>query len=313
MFRPMLFAALAVAVSAQIPPPRNQDDLAAASKNPYDLARFIDSHLGFDWTPLWKALGTDPLDTQPCGKLFDGTEQCSTELITVLNPDQVILLIHEIPGETYLRFLHDNDGTWRFAGVHAVEIRNHPRRHEIERSSGTPFLRVSSQGVRGSGIDSEMEEWFDLTRPGFDPVFSFDVKGYQTLNDFSISRKISAIFTTRKNEIDVTLTVEFSARQYNLGYNMYFAAYTRAGGEAFKLHKAYLDPMDRSTMPPAEFEALADLGGDGPSEEDLIRYTMPRLKELATGSDPEAKLWLKEFLGMAGDTPEVRALKAVLR
>ena len=33
--------------------------------------------------------------------------------------------------------------------------------------------------LRGSDVDSEEETWFDLTQPGFEPVFSFPVRGHQ--------------------------------------------------------------------------------------------------------------------------------------
>ena len=80
---------LAISLPAQIPSVQDEE-LARVAKNPYDLARFIDSHLGFDWNVLWKALGIQPLFIQPCGKLSNGRKHCSTELITVLDPDQMI-------------------------------------------------------------------------------------------------------------------------------------------------------------------------------------------------------------------------------
>jgi hypothetical protein len=154
---------------AQDTPPAQNDELVRAAKDPYDLARFIDSHLGFDWDVLWKALGTEGEFIQPCGKLSDGKQGCTTELITVFNPDQAILLVQgdATPADIYIRYMQEKNGRWRFSGVQEAFVHNHPRRHEVDRSFGTPFLRVGSQGIRGSDVDSEVENWYDLTRPDF--------------------------------------------------------------------------------------------------------------------------------------------------
>ena len=103
---------------AQNVPSDLNGELTRAAKNPYDIARFVDSHMGFDWNVLWKALGIGPLLMQPCGDLTGRGPQCSTELITVLNPDQVILLLQGTltPADIYLRFFQERDGGWRFSG-----------------------------------------------------------------------------------------------------------------------------------------------------------------------------------------------------
>ena len=212
MFRFVPLALLVISLSAQTPSVQDEQ-LSRAARNPYDLARFIDSHLGFDWDVLWKALSTKPLMIQPCGKLSGGERQCSTELITVLDPDQVILIVQGdfTPADLYLRFLQEKAGSWRFAGAVWEAIHNHPRRHEVDRSTGKPFLRVSSQGVRGSDVDSEIEDWFDLTQPGFDPVFSFPVNGNQHRLGFGISRTIVGTISAEKNSIRVSLEVRLKA------------------------------------------------------------------------------------------------------
>jgi len=118
----------------------------------FAFARFIDSHLALD-------LGA---------AMSDGKRRCSTELITILNPDQTILVIHGdfASEDIYLRFFQEKGRLWRFGGAYASYIKNHRRRHEVDRSSGTPFLRISSQGVRGSDVDSEMEYWILTQRSG---------------------------------------------------------------------------------------------------------------------------------------------------
>jgi hypothetical protein len=295
------------------------DELVRAAKNPYDLARFIDSHLAFDWEVLWKALGTKGEFIQPCGRLSDGKKGCSTELITVLNPDQEILLVEAgaAPADIYIRFLKEKNGAWRFSGIQGAEIRNHPRRHEVDRSTGTPFLRISSQGVRGSGIDSEVEAWFDLTQTGFDPAFSFTVQGYVGWPNFGVGRKVSGYIQAGTNTINVMLQVKFSGAdadgELDLGEASYSGVYSRLGpNQRFRVRDASAGRQPGSKISPADFEALADITSDI-SEEDIIRLDMTALTELASGKDISAKNRLAKLLSQLDDTPEVLKLKALLR
>jgi len=313
MFRLTVLLLLAASIAAQNTGANEQ--LARAGRNPYDLARFVDSHPRFDWEVLWKAFGIEPLVYQPCGGLSDAGKQCSTELISVLDPDQVILVIQgdSTPTDIYLRFMQEKNGNWRFAGAHQAFIRNHPRRHEVDRSAGKPFLRISAQGISGSGVDSEIDNWFDLTQPSFESVFSFTVQGYQQAIGFRIGRKIFGIATQERDAIDVLLEVHFEGGGRILSVKHYNAVYARApGAREFSFQTAY-DGMDRKTrISRAEFDPLADVD-NGPSNEDLIQYAMPGLKEIAAGPDGDAKNWLRRVLTLVKDTPEVRELKALMR
>src|SRR5271157_4992863 len=105
--RPALVIA-AVISAFFLPRPVFADDdaeLAQAAKSPYDIARFVDTHKTFEWTPLWKALGI----TDNAARLMRSEEQgetCSEDLITVLDPPQVIVLLRggvEHWQEVYLR------------------------------------------------------------------------------------------------------------------------------------------------------------------------------------------------------------------
>ncbi len=140
----------------------------------------------------------------------------------MLDPDQMILVVQgdATPADIYLRFLQEKPGSWRFAGADWVAIYNHPRRHEVDRSTGKPFLRVSSQGDRGSDVDSEIEDWFDLTQPGFEPAFSFPVQGYQQRFGFGISRRIVGSISAKKNLINVVLDVHFEGSDNNGKYDL---------------------------------------------------------------------------------------------
>ena len=301
------FALLATAVRAQ-------PDLAHAARNPYD-SRFIDSHRDFDWMPMWNSLGVEPRFIQPCGRLSDGRSLCSTELITVLDPDQVILqIIGDItPADIYLRFLKQRDGGWKFAGAHEAYLHNHPRRHEMVRNSGTPFLLISSQGLRGSDVDSEIESIFDLTRPGFDPVLTYIVTGHQQRLDPGISRRIQGtlVFET-SGQSSVIYEVEFYAigpKSWHLGSLTMDAQYVNVNGK-FTLQTA-TSSYRRTKIVRSEAEALLDLEA-GPSSENLVRYGLRGLKDLAAGQDTEAHDWLRRFLVGLRDTSEVQELKSLL-
>jgi hypothetical protein len=114
--------AVCLAASAQ-----SSDDLARASKSPYNLARYIDSHLGFRWEPLWTALGVVDKDVNlfPCETRGD----CTTELITFLDPDQTILHVQDgAAWDTYLRYVGTPTTGWRFAGSFNPMFRYFPRR-----------------------------------------------------------------------------------------------------------------------------------------------------------------------------------------
>lgn len=295
-------------------PASQDDDLVRAAKNPYDLARFIDSHLGFDWNALWKALGTEGAFIQPCGKLSGGQQGCTTELITVLNPDQAILLVQgdATPADIYIRYMQEKNGSWRFSGVQEAFIHNHPRRHEVERSSGTLFLRIASQEVRGSGVDSEAENWYDLTQLEFKRIFSFIVQGHQRRLNFGIGRKVFAYLSAGKNSIGINLEVQFSGfdsnGEHELGTATYPAEYTRL--DATKPFRLQMLPKSRVSA--AEFQGLTDMD-EGPSNEDLIRLDLHGLTAVATGKDLAAKNYLKELLSRSKDTREVRQLKSLLR
>jgi len=307
---------IAVLLLAQAAPAQN-DELLRAAKNPYDLARFIDSHLGFDWSVLWNALGTKGTMMQPCGKLSDGRRGCSTEVIGVQNPDQAIVLVagDATPADAYIRYLRQRNGSWQFSGVQEAFIRNHPRRHQVDRSIGTPFLRISSQGIYGSGIDSEVEVWYDLTKEKFEPVFRFAVQGSQRRLDAGLGRHVTATIIPEKESIHVALTVTFMGEDHPAEYDLGMAQLTgifrqRTPGGAYVLESAYTDTMQNIAT--ADFESLSNIEQNPPAE-NLVRLDLYGLTEVATGKDTAAKNWLRDLLNRCKDTPEVRKLKSLLQ
>ncbi|HEX4232161.1 MAG TPA: hypothetical protein VHZ07_26070 [Bryobacteraceae bacterium] len=307
------FAVAIILASVGLAQDAPDSDLVRAAKSPYALARYIDSHMGFAWEPLWKTLGIEErIFIQPCGELSGGALGCSTEIIDIQNPDQVILIVQgDMPVyDVYLRFEKGSKGDWDFAGEYGVNIRNHPRRHEITRVRGTPFLRVSRQGVYGSGVDSEIEDWIDLTQPDFNPVFSFTVQGHDSEYASGIGREIYTIASPTRTGIDLILDVVFSGPDVDLGHAEYVGTYTRSRGPKFSLQT--VRTSDGSpTISNKDFENLSEIDSDL-TEEQLLVYTLPRLKEIASGQDKDAKDWLKGILDHCKDTPEKRTLLDLL-
>ena len=97
----MLRLAVTVALSSMALAQNVSDaEIVRAAKSPYDLARYIDSHARIDdWKPLWSAMGKsgDPPELLPRCEPFPEDTSCSTELITVPKPSQVIVLLQTDP------------------------------------------------------------------------------------------------------------------------------------------------------------------------------------------------------------------------
>jgi hypothetical protein len=283
---------------------------AQTAVNPYDLARFIDSHTNIDWAPIWKAWGVaKPPEMPTCGR---GLDRCSADVITVPKPSQAILAVEGWLSDTYLRFVEDGSG-WRFAGAYHTSANFHPGRYEVTRIAGERFLRVSGDDAYGTGVDSEIETWFDLSRADFEPVFAFTVQGWDFLEELAINRKIYASASPRSaNSIDLELEVVYSGDGVDLGSAEYRATYKRAPDQQqFSLRRVEPYPRELPAISNKDFDELAKIA-IGPSNERLLVYTLPRLKEIASGPDSEVKDWLRDVLARCKDTPEKRALQALL-
>ena len=76
-----------------------------------------------------------------------------------------------------------------------------------------------------------------------------------------------------------------------------------------------IDPAGGSARPRSkeEFEKIVDIDADdGPSDEQLVQFAMPRLKEIASGPDREARKSLKEGIEYWKDSPEKREILALI-
>jgi hypothetical protein len=286
---------------------------AQTATNPYDLARSIEGR-NVDWASFWKKLGVaKPPDMPRC----EVDWACSADVITLLNPSQAIVVVSAMPEDVYLRFLEDRAG-WRYAGVHITFKKNFGRRYEISRMLDKAFLRVSSQGASGSDVDSEVESWFDLSLLDFEPVFEFTVQGSEIRYGVGVSRWVHANATLAGESIEVDLEVQYSEALYvDLGHARYKAIYARQPNQKkFSLREVHPFFSDAPEISNKDFENLANIDGaaidENPSNEKLLVYTLPRLKEIASGTEAENKEWLRSVLSFCKDTPEKRALQALL-
>jgi hypothetical protein len=309
--------AFAVIFLTVIPVVLAQDSaLLAAAKNPYELARYMDTHKGVDLGPLWKALHVEPAMNICAGEAIVG--ECSIDLITAYKPEQAILAVQTLAYEIYLRFLRQGAG-WKFAGATDSYLKNHAGRHEITRIGEKTFLRISGQGASGSDWDSEVESWYDLSRLDFEPVFGFTVQGGE--NRFTgISREVWAnaapgLGDTGPDTIDIDVAIKLSIfHERQLGTFEYLATYERGRGQKkFTLQNA--KPIAGTTLQVSnkDFELLANIDVDsGPATERMLVYALPALRAVASGTNEKDREWLRSVLKECKDTPQKRALQKLL-
>jgi len=292
-----------------------QTDLLRAAQSPYDLAKYAESHDQIDWSPLWAAWKiNEPTHLRPCGT--DPTNRCAAEILALVNPNQTILLLQSSEltfHDIYLRYRQQQDGSWSFAGEYHAFIKQFPRRHEVVRLWNKPFLKVShDESQIGAGYTQEVEEWFDLTQPDFEPVFSFTVQGSEQRFSMGVGRSLNALaipLVQNPEEIILDLNVTFLGSGLELPAN-YSGTYSRKPGEKkFTLRSASVDPT-RTALATGAFEALA--GIFELTNEQLLVYALPGLRKIATSTNPEDKEWLKQVLEEAKDTPEKRELEKLL-
>lgn len=296
----VLFSSVGLAQSPQ------QAEIVQAAKSPYDLARYINSHDDIEWEPLWQALGVDQQLGLPCSR------NCSAEIMAIENPEQVILIVNaSLPFDAYLRFEKGSADEWRVTGKYFANVWDgNPHRHGIVRAGSTQFLVVSAHGGHGSGLDEEREDWFDLSGASFQPVFSYSVRGHFDIMGAGISTEIEAgAYPSSSVEIELHLTVYLSCPSGGLGRFEFTGLYTRAADGDFSLKEART-VYPASQIPRQEFDDFSRVGQA--SDEEEIKYAMPRLKEIAAGDNGDAKMWLRRILDRVGDTPEKRALLELL-
>lgn len=179
-----------------------------------------------------------------------------------------------------------------------------------------PYLTITEQGASGSGLSTEVDTWLDLADSEFRPVFSFTSAGEINPRFQTISRRVQATVSSLKTAPAESITVMhwvdfFAATSDDLnllvGRRSDEATYTRMHpGERFLLDK------QRSKISADEVHRLYEDLDANISNEDFLKYDFESLREIASGSDPPAKRWLREFLTQCRETSEKRQLAALL-
>jgi hypothetical protein len=126
-----------------------------------------------------------------------------------------------------------------------------------------------------------LEEWFDLTQPGFQPSFSMTIRGGQRRFGFRVDRETKAALSVNRlvglDQIEVALQVRFSGVGLDQDAT-YSAVYQRRDGEkSFRIVTAFAGLGRLSRIPTADFEAIAD-PYSGLSNERLLYYALPGLR-----------------------------------
>jgi len=221
--------------------------------------------------------------------------------------------------EVYLRFRRpggfEQPGPWTFAGYHSHLARHFYTKHELIRFGSKPFLLVTSEDQEaGVGWRGVIQHWFDLTAAKLEPVFGLSVEtsdsGVPNRIALHSSGSVVSLESTPVERItvacEVTFEYPFPAWPDNLGSRSAEAVYTRRGGE-------FVFDATLSKTRKIEIDKFCSFNTEQrPSNEDLLRYTLPQLEKLAAGANGERKEWLKGFLAQCGNTPEKREIQAIL-
>jgi hypothetical protein len=152
------------------------DEISTAVASPYRLAKYVETHANFDWDPIWKALGLREQGAflPRCEEEQEGVAPCSSELISVMDPRQVIVVLEHRDSrfEVILRYQSVGAGVWRFSGAFSPFVKYFHPEHRLTRFGAKPFLIVTGQGQAGTGLSSKVESWIDLTVEGSRPVLA---------------------------------------------------------------------------------------------------------------------------------------------
>lgn len=253
---------------------------------------------------------------QPCGALGGPKQDCFEELVTILDPFQVILILrHNVAmPEVYLRFLRQSDagssGSWKFGGYYSPLVKYFESRHQTFRLGRKPFLIVTRQGASGSDWASEVADWLDLTLAKFAPVLSLTTQGHYSGVPDRVGLETNAVLVSMESDPAECVHVAYSARFTHAGETIAFrsdtAVYIRRG-LTFSLDTT------RTKTSQSNIDKFYRIDVDGPSNEDYLRYLLPELKNIATGPDNEQKEWLKRLLEKCDNTIEKRELEVVLK
>jgi hypothetical protein len=286
------------------------DELRQAAKSPYEIAKFFNSRRTFDVTTLWESLGKAAAG-YPEGPFLAECEDfgCSAEILVAPTPPQTILVLRDRYGQrVYLRYMATSEG-WALNGIYQPFAKYFELRHELKTIGSRTYLLLTSQGLAGLGLSSEIALWFDLTRPEFEPVFTFTQKGQLAAEGSpGIESKGQVVLATGER-IDVKYTATFlmppNASDGPLAHRADIAHYLRKGSK-FEFERSDAGAKE------ADINNLYALGLARRKLEAFLPYLMPELRGIARGPAREEKKWLEDYLSYCPDTKEKRELVALL-
>jgi hypothetical protein len=293
------------------------EDLAKAARSPEELVRFVETHGTFEWAPLWKTLGikSDDVFLPNCEETGRGIADCSAELTTVVEPFQVIVILtHNLSHfQAYLRYRRLSANRWTFAGAHSPYVKYFAPEHRIVRLGAKPFLAITEQGNAGTGLTSTVEQWIDLTRDNFKPVFSYTRDGHNQPYPGGLGRSVQGFVVSFEESPSERITVV-----YNIDFRTYgrendilvcrredTAVYVRAVKNAF-----VLDPNLSSTTADEIGKFYEDLAS-GYTDEEFLKFNFEGLKKVLSENDAKAREWLWDFLSCCPNSPEAKQLRAL--
>jgi hypothetical protein len=319
-WRTLLIAAIA---STQLGHAQPSAAISTAVKSPEALRAYLQSNRTIEWGALWETLGVveNKYWVAPCGADFPvGRAACAVDLERISRPDQALLTIRgdvASYSKEYLRYVKLASGGWRFAGEFYAFQKDSPSEHTITTFGSKPFLMISSDHSQvGMATEQKLEDWFDLSGTGLDPVFSITVEGSEWRWGMGVGRTIQAAhqFSVSDNLEKIHVTLKLTFDGIGLAQEAtYSVEYERGPNEKkFGLRRAYLEGPSRAQISPEEFTELAD-PFSGVSNDKLVAYAIAGLRKVATGPDKDARDWLTHVLGYVGDTPEKRELMELLR
>ncbi|MFN7925392.1 MAG: hypothetical protein U0Q16_35160 [Bryobacteraceae bacterium] len=313
--RRLLFAA--VVLSCGFSGFADDEEIERLAGSPLELAKFVETHSNFEWAPLWRALKHESF-LPSCSAGFQGVPPCSSEVITVADPLQLIVILeHESSGfQVFLRYRSNGPGKWRHSGSYSPFVKYFHPEHRVTRLGGKPYLVVTGQGAAGLGVSGKLESWIDLTREKFEPCLSFTSSSHFLPTGDHPGRETRGLMTSYSADPEQSVTVayhvEFTARAGDSKVRVVERSdkvvYVRAKSGNFEMAPRLSTATKEQVEMFYEGSALDDFDKKG-----FLRFNLGGLNSVARGNDTKLRDWLEKYLADGPETAESRDLKELMK